>query len=209
MSRFPRLRRLLAWTLAVAAVLAAGAFLAFLYVIPPFAWMTPEQFIEPEAAAAPTVEDIADPARRALAQHGREIVMRSSCAGCHQTPGPQGPRWDLYLAGGLKAISRDGGAVVSGNLTPDPETGLGTRTDEDILRVLRSGVSHTGRLMSPRAMPWSDFSHWTEEDRRAVVAYLRAIRPVRHAIPDPDPSARPGDPKAVDAAYGGRDYGRR
>jgi mono/diheme cytochrome c family protein len=203
-----RVWRFLKWTLAIVGVLAVCAFLAFLYFIPPFYTMKPEEFIQPEAAAAPTVEHIADPKARAFAEHGREIVMRSGCIGCHQTPGPQGPRWDMYLAGGLKFIIRKDGQVVSRNLTPDPETGLGKRTDDEILRVLGAGVFHDGRLINHRAMPWAELSHLTEEDRRAVVAYLRQVKPIRHAIPDPDPSVRPLDPKAEEVSYSAQDYGR-
>lgn len=204
-----RFWRFLKWTLVLVVVLATGAFLAFLYFIPPFSFMKPEDFIQPEAAAAPTVDHIADPKARAFAQHGREIVMRTGCIGCHMTPGPQGPQWDMYLAGGAKFITPKDGMVVSRNLTPDPETGLAKRTDEEILRVLRTGVFHTGRLINHRAMPWTEFSNWTEEDRRAVVAYLRNLKPIRHAIPDPDPSQRPADLKASEVFYGGQDYGQK
>lgn len=203
-----RIGRVLKWIAAAVVVAALCAFLAFLYVIPPLTTMAPEDFINPEAGAAPAVDHIADPKLRALAQHGREIVMRNACFGCHQTPGPQGPRFDIYLAGGMKFITRKDGMVVSRNLTPEPETGLAARTDEDILRVLRGGVTHTGRLINHRVMPWADFSHWTEEDRRAVVAYLRNLKPIRHAIPDPDPSQRPADAKAAEVSYGAQDYGK-
>ena len=37
-------------------------------------------------------------------------------------------------------------------------------------------------------MPWANFSNWTEEDRHAVVVYLRHLKPVRHQIPEPIPS---------------------
>src|SRR5207248_11273318 len=65
------MRRFLKWTLLVVVVLAAGAFLAFLYFMPPFFLIAPEQFGKDMAAAPPAVSDIADPAVRAIAERGR------------------------------------------------------------------------------------------------------------------------------------------
>ena len=93
----------------------------------------------------------------------------------------------MFLAGGMQFATNTDGTAVARNLTPDRETGIGGRSDEEIKAVLRSGIFHTGRLVSPRAMPWPGFSAWTDEDLRAVITYLRHIKPVRHAIPDPAP----------------------
>ena len=92
--------------------------------------------------------------------------------------------WDKYLAGGQRFEWNGTGVAFSGNLTPDPETGIGKRTDDELKRVLKSGVSHDGRVIDPFMMPWSAWSNWTDEDRYAVVVYLRNIKPVRHKVPD-------------------------
>ena len=76
------------------------------------------------------------------------------------------------MAGGMKATFKDRGTYFGRNLTPDA-TGLASRTDEEIERVLRSGVFTDGRLIVHRDMPWASFSNWTEEDRHAVVVCLR------------------------------------
>ena len=60
------------------------------------------------------------------------------------------------------------GTFVSRNLTPDKTTGLGRRSDDEVKRVLRSGVIPDGRVTSYRLMPWGAFSNWTDEDRHAV-----------------------------------------
>ena len=112
----------------------------------------------------------------------------------------------MYLAGGMKFSTSGGGTVVSRNLTSDPDTGLGKVSQEEVLRVLRSGVFHDGRTMSYRHMPWAVFANWTEEDRRAVVTYLRLIPAVPHGIPNPIPDSQLGDPAAAEAFYG-LDYG--
>ena len=53
-------------------------------------------------------------------------------------------------------------------------------------RVLRSGVSADGgRQLWYRGMPWAWVANWTEEDRVAVLTYLRQIPAIAHKIPPP------------------------
>ena len=134
---------------------------------------------------------IADPALRAIAERGRYLVVTAGCiadAG-DAIPGPQGPQFDKYLGGGVRFMLH-GGTFVSRNLTPDTETGLGRRTDDEVTRVLRSGVFPDGHVTSHRTMPWGAYTNFTDEDLYAVVFYLRHIPAVRHRIPEPaGPSA--------------------
>jgi len=178
-------RRIITRALAAIAVLAFIGFLAFLYNIPPFFLTAPEDFGKAVADAAPKVDDIADPAERAIAARGRYVVMRTGCIGCHATNGPNGPDYSKYLAGGGLKAQTPNGTYISRNLTADAETGLARRTDDEVKRVVRSGTFPDGHVVAGTAMPWPAFSNWTEEDRHAVVVYLRHIKGVRHRIPDP------------------------
>jgi hypothetical protein len=200
------MKRFFKRTAIVVAVLAVLGLLGFLYVMPPFTFMSPESFSGPQNAAAPPVSGISDPAQRAIAERGRYLVMTSGCIGCHQVPTPQGPDYQRYLAGGMKFVTKHG-TFVTRNLTNDPQTGLSRRTDEEVMRILRSGVFPDGHVASYRLMPWGGFSHWSEEDRYAVLMYLRHLPPVSHAIPDARPDATLDDDGVVEAVYAGKDYG--
>jgi hypothetical protein len=202
-----RLKTVLKWTAGVVLVLGVGAFLAFLYFIPPFFTSPPETFSGPMATAAPAVTGIADPAERAIAEHGRDIVIRSGCTSCHATNGPQGPDLTKYLAGGGLKFETPHGTFVSRNLTPDKDTGLAKRTDDEVKRVLRSGVFPDGHVVPYTVMPWAELSNLTEEDRHAVVVYLRHLPAIRHQIPDHDPTPAVVQAGAVEQARGGKDYG--
>lgn len=198
------MKKFLKWTAIILGSLIIICFFAFLYLIPPFTLAPPEVFSKAESDAPPSLDHIADPAVRAIAERGKYIVKYTGCVGCHTASGSQGPKFDTeYLAGGLKFTDKHYGTVVSRNLTPDETTGLARRTDEQIKRTLRSGVfAEDGRVFNPYFMPWGDFSNWTEEDRYAVVTYLRSIKPVKHKIPDFSPAS---DASAF--TFYGLDYG--
>lgn len=201
------MKRFLKWAALVVLVLVAGAFLAFLYFIPPFFITPPEQFGKEMADAAPGVSQIADPATRAIAERGRYIVMTTGCIGCHAMNGSQGPDLTKYLAGGGLKLHTAQGIFVARNLTPDPDTGLARRSDDEVKRVLRSGTFPDGHVAPHTIMPWANFSNWTEEDRHAVVVYLRSLKPVRHQIPEPVLGNGVTVPGALEQDYGGKEYG--
>jgi len=197
------MKRILNWALAVVVVLAAAGFVAFLYVIPPHTLRAPEEFIQQAGSAPPPVSGISDPAQKAIAGRGRYLVMTSDCGGCHTTQGPQGPDPAYYVAGGMTFVTSTHGTVVSRNLTPDKDTGVGSKSPDDMKRVLRSGVFPDGRGAPPHAMPWPGTSNWSDEDLHAVVSYLRSLKPIHHAIPAPkDGRAEAIVPGAGEVAYG-------
>ncbi len=78
------------------------------------------------------------------------------------------------------------GTIYSPNLTPDKDTGLGSWKEADFIKAIRNGkhFGGNGRAILP-PMPWMDYAKMTDEDLKAVFAYLRSIKPIRNAVPDP------------------------
>ena len=68
------------------------------------------------------------------------------------------------------------------NITPDPETGIGTWTDDEIARAIREGVRKDGSALFP-LMPYMDYRALDDEDVKSIVVYLRTIPPVRNQMP--------------------------
>jgi hypothetical protein len=80
------------------------------------------------------------------------------------------------------------------NLTPDRETGLGSWSEADIARAVRTGERPDGRVLAPM-MPWRSYAALTDGDALAVAAYLKALPPVRHVVPPPaGPGQKPPSP---------------
>lgn len=91
-------------------------------------------------------------------------------------PGTKGAGYAQFPLEGLPGI------VVPPNITPDPETGAGKWTDDQLARAIREGIGHDGRALF-NLMPFQAFAHLSEEDLASVIVYLRSIPPVRKALP--------------------------
>jgi mono/diheme cytochrome c family protein len=75
------------------------------------------------------------------------------------------------------------GKIYGRNITPDNETGIGTWTDEEILRAITQGVSKRGDTLFP-LMPYANFNHMAKQDLMSIIAYLRTLKPIKNKIAD-------------------------
>jgi mono/diheme cytochrome c family protein len=151
-----------------------------------------------------------------MIERGKYLVTAGGCHDCHSPKvlGPQGPKIDetkilsghpaeMKLAKFDPAILEPGkyilftqdvtaaigpwGASFEANLTPDNETGIGTWQSEMFINALRTGKHlGAGRPILP-PMPWEMIGKFTDEDLKAVFAYLKSIPPVKNKVPDPKP----------------------
>jgi mono/diheme cytochrome c family protein len=130
-------------------------------------------------APYPAMHASSDPA---VIERGRYLAYGpAECAACH-TPVSLHARLDageeVPLVGGHE-WSLPLGVVRSPNITPDPETGIGSYTDAEIARAIRHGVKRNGRAM----LPLMEFQNLAEEDLVAIVSFLRSQEPVASEVP--------------------------
>ncbi|HET7373174.1 MAG TPA: hypothetical protein VFJ20_07295 [Gemmatimonadaceae bacterium] len=113
-----------------------------------------------------------------LAARGEYIVRNvAACGTCHAPDhNPDGA-----LSGGMEFKDWRLGTVRSANITPDSATGIGTWTDAEIVRAIRTGERKDGRLLAP-LMPYEWFHEMSDQDAFAVARYLETQPPVRHAV---------------------------
>jgi mono/diheme cytochrome c family protein len=159
-------------------------------------------------------------AAKTAAARGEYLVNFGSCQDCHTPKvfTPQGPVPDMSksLSGapaGTKlppvppgSISPTGwggmttndltawvgpwGTSFAANLTPDKTTGLGSWTEAAFIKSMRTG-KHKGVLrdiLPP--MPWQGVGKLSDDDLKAVFAYLQTLKPVQNQVPDPLPPKR-------------------
>lgn len=120
-------------------------------------------------------------------ERGRYLANSvAACMACHS---PLDAKTHTLIPGTMGAGGRRFGKeeglpadIYSSNITPDPETGLGTWSDDEILRAMREGVSKDGRPLFP-LMPYPGYHHMSDEDAMAIVAYLRTIPPIKNQVP--------------------------
>jgi mono/diheme cytochrome c family protein len=167
---------------------------------------------EPVKPAAPTTTPV---------ERGRYLAIVGACGDCH-TPfkmGANGPEPDMsrMLSGHPETMSVTSapalappfawagtatntafagpwGISFAMNLTPDVDTGLGSWNEEMFVKALRTG-KHMGesRPIQP-PMPWSWYGQMSDDDLKALFAYLRSVPAIRNRPPAYQP---PGAPPAA------------
>jgi mono/diheme cytochrome c family protein len=173
--RFPK--RLRGWLLLVLELVAL-VLLVFagyvLYESPQLSFIPPNVLAQGATAAQPALvlTRVTTPEQKALVQRGQYLYTVATCAVCHGVSG----------SGGLKVSWRPMGTLWTRNITPDPETGIGTWSDAEIERAIRGGVSRDGYALHWQGMTWDHLSNLDEEDLRAIVAYLHTLPPVKNKV---------------------------
>ncbi len=156
---------------------------------PPIGIVSARDTIEKSGFKLPLVEITGSPQEDAKIRHGRYMVSITPCALCHTpTVGKVRLRSGKSLSGGIKVSLNTFNTVYSSNLTSDFETGLGSWSDTEIRRALRSGIKKDGSLMHYMAMPWAMFANMTEADTEAIIAYLRTLPAVNKKLPESRPT---------------------
>ena len=105
----------------------------------------------------------------------------AGCGNCH-TPKDRAGRAvaGKELSGGLEFDIPPAHVVVP-NITPDPETGIGSWTEAQIVMALRDGKRPDGTIIGP-PMPIDFYRQLSDRDAAAIARYLRSLQPIRHAV---------------------------
>jgi cytochrome c553 len=115
---------------------------------------------------------------RALSGHPEELVMPPAPA---LPPGP----WVASIGATFTAFASPAGTVFTRNLTPDKETGLGDWTVEEFIATMKTGRERgKGRPVLP-PMPVQNLKALSDEDIRALFAYLQSIPAIKNRTPQP------------------------
>jgi hypothetical protein len=95
---------------------------------------------------------------------------------------PSETKTEVHASADLTAWTGPWGYSVASNLTPDPATGLGTRYNEaSFIATMRTGKKPNGTPIMP-PMPSEVYQNMTDDDLKAIFAYLRTIKPIRNAV---------------------------
>ena len=119
---------------------------------------------------------------RMLMGHPQDIKIAAPA----KVPAP----WVMAATDTNTAWSGPWGVSFSTNLTPDPDTGLGAWNEQIFMNTIRSGKhAGTGREILP-PMPWQGYARLTDDDLKAIFAYLKSVPAISNRVPVPIPPAR-------------------
>jgi len=152
-------------------------------------------------------------------ERGKYLVMAGGCNDCHTpkvftASGPAfdttrmmsghpagetlpplpngviGPgKWGAVTNAGLTAWFGPWGVSFASNLSPDMQSGIGSWPVELFIKTLRSGkfMGQSRDILPP--MPWQTIGQMTDEDLKAIFAYLKSLPPIQNPVPAPLPPA--------------------
>ncbi len=122
--------------------------------------------------------DVSDPVKR-----GAFLVNLAVCADCH-TPADKGqPLAGMEFAGGTD-FEGPWGRVATANITPDP-SGISYYDEALFIQTMRTGYVKARELK--QIMPWAVYRNMTDEDLKAIFAYLKTLKPVKHRVDNAEP----------------------
>jgi mono/diheme cytochrome c family protein len=127
-----------------------------------------------------------------LVKRGRELAAIGNCGNCHTVRGLKD------FAGGVP-VPTPFGTIYSSNITPDAGTGIGRWSEAAFRRAMRDGVDREGRHLYP-TFPYDHFTNVSDEDDRALYAYLMTREPA-HAVARANRLSFPYDQRFIVAGW--------
>jgi mono/diheme cytochrome c family protein len=105
-----------------------------------------------------------------------------ACGNCHSSRTPEGEFIEGMEFAGNYVIDDPAFSAYAPNITPDIRTGVGSWTDEELIRAIREGIRPDGRVLGP-PMAFQLYRKISDNDIRAIVAYMRSVPAVENEVP--------------------------
>ena len=130
----------------------------------------------PQPVEAPVPEpDLSTPGKR-----GQYLVTLASCGDCHTPMDDRGQYIaGMEFAGGFTLRQKDREPKASANITP-AVNGIPYYTEDLFLEVIRTGRVRERKITD--IMPWSHYRGMTDDDLKAIFAYLKTLQPIDHYV---------------------------
>ena len=128
---------------------------------------------------------IPDPDTSDPVEWGKYLVFNFECYSCHSADFKtnnylEPEKSEGYLGGGNKPLNLEGDVMLTQNLTPDMETGLGKMSEDAFVKLLKYGVKEGEHAMRYPMLPYSRLS---DNEAKAIFAYLRTVPPINNDVP--------------------------
>jgi mono/diheme cytochrome c family protein len=134
-------------------------------------------------APQPLMGPVASPDPSDRVKYGQYLVTIGGCGVCH-TPQQRGQTVAGFEYAGGALMSGPWGEVATANITPDP-SGISYYDEALFVQVLRTGYVRARKLKS--IMPFGAYKNLTDDDLKAIFAYLQTVKPVHHRVDNTEP----------------------
>lgn len=132
----------------------------------------------PPPAAAAAIVDSTD-----KLQHGKYLVETiAGCGNCHTAHLPDGTLDPSKKFAGAFVIKEPVFEAYARNITPDMETGIGSWSEDDIVKAMREGVRPDGKVLGP-PMSFGFYRYMADSDAYAIAAYLKSVPAIHNEVP--------------------------
>ena len=127
------------------------------------------------------------PAKSDQVAYGAYIANATGCVDCHSQMDKGKIIPGTEYGGGME-FAQPAGIIRSPNITMDMETGIGAWTEEAFVQRFRMysdpayKPARMGKTDLNTPMPWNMYAGMTDEDLKAIYAYLRSIGPIQHKV---------------------------
>lgn len=131
-----------------------------------------------------TIPASALPARTANVANGKTVFDAGGCSSCHAIPGE-----DRTMLGGGMALPSPFGTFYAPNISPHPQNGIGSWTEDQFVTAVLKGTSPAGEHYFP-AFPYGSYHIVKIDDVRDLFAYIKTLQPLSgkirpHELPFP------------------------
>ena len=150
------------------------------------------------SAPEPVTAPVNSPTPSEQLKYGEYLVTIGGCSGCH-TPQVHGQEIPGMRFAGGNVMNGPWGNVATANITSDA-SGIGYYDEALFLQVMRTGYIKARELKS--IMPYEEYKNLTDDDLKAMYAYMRTLQPVKHRV---DNSLPPTDCKLCRQKHGAGD----
>jgi hypothetical protein len=136
-----------------------------------------------------------EPDRVNSVEYGDYLVNAAGCSDCHTQAVKGEPVKGMEFAGGFE-FTTPMGLIRSANITPDEATGIGLWTEEIFIRRFKDYASENAVKLDPAVvgyhtvMPWTVYAGMTDEDLRAIYAFLKTLPAVSNVVVKYEPPRR-------------------
>ena len=157
------------------------------------------------AVPQPLDSAVPEPDTSTPEKRGEYLTTLASCSDCHTPRNDKGEYLPGMAFAGGNPLEFKGARPVraAANLTPSPN-GIPYYDDNLFLEMMRTGQVRARQISD--VMPWGHYRNMTDDDLKAIFAYLKTLQPVDHYV---DNALEPTACSACGLSHGGGSRNRR